>query len=66
MKCPICYGKTKVIDTRHTSDNETYRKRKCVECDHEFLSIEFEVFLTEKVMEKWNKCERTRLKRMQQ
>ena len=32
---------------------------------NEFLSIEFEVFLTEKVMEKWNKCERTRLNRIQ-
>ena len=55
MRCSMCGSKTKVIDTRHSSNNEIYRKRRCVECGYEFISMEFEIFLTERTIENWNK-----------
>ena len=66
MRCSMCGSKTKVIDTRHSSNNEIYRKRRCIECGYEFISMEFEIFLTERTIENWNKCERKRIKRIQQ
>ena len=43
LNCPICGGKTKVIDTRHTSNNETYRKKRCENCGEIFFTLEFDV-----------------------
>lgn len=41
MTCPICGGKTKVIDS--AADYESvYRKRKCVECGCRFETTEME------------------------
>ena len=36
MKCPICEGKSTVIETT-TEPNATYRIRKCKECDFKFV-----------------------------
>lgn len=44
MNCPKCGGKTKVTDVvNNFSHNETYRRRKCVTCDHVFYTTESEV-----------------------
>ena len=41
MTCPVCGGKTTVYDS--IADCESvYRKRKCVECDHKFITTESE------------------------
>jgi transcriptional regulator NrdR family protein len=41
MTCPICGGKTKVINS--AADYESvYRKRKCVECGRRFETTEME------------------------
>lgn len=63
MNCPICKGKTKVVDTRHTPKNETYRKRQCNECKNIFFTMEFDVFASDRVIDEWNQCERSRLKK---
>ena len=39
MKCPICEGKSTVIETT-TEPDATYRIRKCKECDFKFVSKE--------------------------
>lgn len=64
MNCPVCNGETKVVDTRHTPKNETYRKRKCKKCGDIFFTLEFDVFASDRVIEEWNKCERSRLMRI--
>lgn len=43
MTCPVCKGKIRVTDVTHTSDNETYRQKRCVKCGHTFYTVEFEV-----------------------
>ena len=41
MTCPVCGGKTTVIDC--AADCEcVYRQRKCVECGHKFTTTEQE------------------------
>lgn len=61
MECPICGRKAKVIDTRYSTNNRIYRKRRCSECGYDFLTIESEVFVDERIMEEWNNCERKRI-----
>ena len=59
MICPKCKGKVTICDTVHVNDtNETYRKRKCLECDHRFFTVEFEVDDDEKFRELWYKHNR--------
>lgn len=41
MTCPVCGEKTIVIDSVADSDC-VYRKRKCVECGHRFITAEVE------------------------
>jgi transcriptional regulator NrdR family protein len=41
MTCPICGGKTKVVDC--AADVECiYRRRRCVDCKHHFTTTEQE------------------------
>lgn len=41
MNCPLCGGKTKVIDTAADCES-VYRKRKCLECKYNFTTTENE------------------------
>ena len=44
MNCPICGGKTRVIDSSFNYvDNERYRKRLCTKCGKKFYTIENEI-----------------------
>lgn len=44
MRCPICNGKTKVIDSRERSYLVyRYRDRKCVECGETFGTAEIPI-----------------------
>ena len=40
MKCPICEGKTAVLDSRTGVDNSIRRRRKCLECGLKFTTHE--------------------------
>lgn len=40
MKCPACGEKTRVIDTRHSSNNKVRRRRECTKCQHRFSTAE--------------------------
>ena len=34
MVCPYCHGKTKIINSRHqTRNNSTWRRRQCLKCE---------------------------------
>lgn len=41
MTCPVCGGKTTVIDTA-TDCECVYRERRCIECRHKFTTTEVE------------------------
>lgn len=41
MTCPICGGKTKVVDSRSAPDC-VYRKRACLNCEYSFITVEIE------------------------
>lgn len=56
MKCPNCNGKTTVTDTVHRDDtNETYRKKKCLNCGHTFYTVEFDIDDPAAVQDIWQK-----------
>lgn len=40
MKCPICNGNSKVIDTRFTCGARKRRRRECLECGARFVTME--------------------------
>lgn len=41
MRCPICNGNVRVIDTEHlTALNMTVRRKKCVDCGYRFHTVE--------------------------
>ena len=44
MTCPVCGGKTGVCDSRAKADS-IYRRRRCLECDYRFNTLETEVEL---------------------
>lgn len=48
MLCPVCGGKTAVIDSRGQGD-EVIRRRKCRECEHRFTTIEIDLDLYERI-----------------
>lgn len=58
MKCPKCEGKAQCVDTVQTRDNETYRKKICLECDHVFYTCEYMVFPNEEFMKEWRSTHR--------
>lgn len=44
MKCPICGGDTKVINSRlDATENEVRRRRVCLSCGQRITTIEFEI-----------------------
>ena len=54
MKCPKCGGKSYVTDTaQNTETNETYRRRKCRECQHVFYTAEAEVRRDKDFIDAW-------------
>jgi len=54
MICPKCKGKTRVVETRfYDIENEIYRRRKCIDCDNSFFTVEFEVEENEVLRELW-------------
>lgn len=59
MKCPKCSGKVKVLDTVQTSENEIYRRRKCLVCGNIFFTTEFEVDITSDFLDEYHKHYRT-------
>lgn len=60
MKCPKCGGKIIVIDiVQDDDDNKTYRKRKCLNCDHIFFTTEFEAERTYLFINNWQKKHRS-------
>lgn len=42
MTCPVCGAETKVVDSRSIEDG-TRRRRKCLECDYRFSTVEIDV-----------------------
>ena len=42
MTCPVCGGKTRVVDVV-TEVDCTYRRRKCTECGYRFFTEETEI-----------------------
>lgn len=42
MTCPVCGGRTKVVDTRNCTDH-IVRYRACRECEQRFCTIEVDV-----------------------
>lgn len=58
MFCPICYNKSKVLETRNNiEENEIYRRRICnnKECGHKFYTAEFIVEETDDFKESFNR-----------
>lgn len=44
MKCAACGGKTLVVNSRHTTGGEVWRRRQCVaRCSARFQTIEARV-----------------------
>ena len=59
MHCVKCGGPTKSCDTRQdVKENETFRKRKCLVCGHEFLTVEFAIQENEKSTALWKSLSR--------
>lgn len=48
MTCPKCNGKTKVIESI-TEDDSITRRRKCIECDYRFNTVEIDKDLYERL-----------------
>lgn len=53
MVCPKCKGKVVIVDSVNTPEEEIYRRRKCIECGHNFYTVEFEVECNAKFEEEW-------------
>ena len=63
MTCPECNGRVKVLDVVHvTTDNETYRKKKCCDCGFEFYTTEFVVEPDVTFRKLWTEYNRTNSK----
>ena len=50
MTCPVCGGKTKVVDSRPEPDC-VHRRRVCVKCKHSFTTSEIEDDLRKRLEE---------------
>lgn len=48
MTCPECGGKIRTLETAQIGTEETYRRKKCVDCGRTMFTIEFEVEADEK------------------
>jgi len=40
MKCPYCFGNTKVLDKRESREEATRRRRECLKCKKRFTTYE--------------------------
>ena len=40
VKCPKCGGVTKVVDSLRVDKYPYERFRNCIECEHEFMTVE--------------------------
>lgn len=61
MKCVVCGGKTYVKDVvRDHEHSEIYRKRRCIECDEVFYTVEMSIEYNDDVEEIWRKNYRKR------
>lgn len=61
MLCPICAGKVRVVDNvKNPFENETYRKKVCMDCNHEFFTVEYEVVVNKRFKEDWDEHYRRR------
>ena len=60
MICPKCKSaRLGVMDSVDDNDaNETYRKRKCLECGNIFFTVEFEAEVMS-FIDNWNKYHRS-------
>ena len=47
MTCPVCGGKTTVVDSRPSEDS-VWRRRECQECSYRFNTIEIDMDLYKK------------------
>lgn len=48
MLCPVCGGKTAVINSRPAEDEIT-RRRECRNCGHRFTTVEIDLDLYERM-----------------
>lgn len=56
MTCPKCNGRLLVTDNAHNDEmNETYRRKKCTNCEHVIYTTEFEVDYDENFQKEWCK-----------
>lgn len=54
MLCPKCGGNTAVVDVCHNDRvNETYRKRRCKQCNQFFYTAEISVDINENFKNVW-------------
>lgn len=58
MTCPKCNGKIQNIKSVAVSNNEVFKRKKCLECGHVFHTVEFEVEVTPQFKKEWNHYER--------
>lgn len=59
MTCPVCDGKTGVIDSRPTYES-TRRRRECEVCGYRFFTVEVDEDLWAKVQQKVQETEAPR------
>jgi transcriptional regulator NrdR family protein len=57
MTCPKCNEKTIVIDSI-TDEDSTTRRRKCLECDYRFTTVEIDKDLYERLVKHNDKRQR--------
>lgn len=61
MRCPLCGGDSKVVETRRSLDanlNERYRERLCLDCEEYFYSVETVVPASIELRNKWIQTDR--------
>lgn len=65
MTCPVCSGKTTVIDCAKDVD-EVVRLRRCIECNHRFYTAERDIDYSEgyDVISRYRRSKK-KLKKMQ-
>lgn len=62
MVCPRCGGKIRVVDSvNNTDENETYRRKKCDDCELVFYTTEYEVRRDQQLVYRWHKYHRNYL-----
>lgn len=53
MRCPRCNGKIETIQCVHTDENETYRRKQCQSCGHNFFTVEYEIENNAQFQKEW-------------